>query len=109
MVKSTYHYTIESLVDNSEQRVEGNWMKIWRLLIAQKVKVFLWRAVKGCISTRHVLQTRGVHCSDRCAHSDSSYENDWHVFFACAKLEQVWSAMGNLCPMAYYTREIGNR
>jgi len=46
-VKSAYHYTMETLVDNSELRAEGNWMKTWSIRIPQKVKVFLWRAARG--------------------------------------------------------------
>jgi len=34
-VKSDYHYTMDSLVDNSDLRVEGYWMKICRLRIPQ--------------------------------------------------------------------------
>jgi len=94
-LKSAYHYIKEHLVDNGEWRKEGSWTKLWRLKIPQKVKVFLWRATRDCLPTRCRLQTCGVHCSDRCVHcNNSSFENDWHVFFGCEKLEPVWSAAG---------------
>jgi len=76
MFKSIYNYTMENLVDNSELRVKGNWMKIWSLRIPQKVKVFLWRMVRGCLLMKHRLQTRGVLVWDQCVHSESFYEND---------------------------------
>ena len=91
-VNSAYHYVMEHLVNNRGWRMEGSWLKLWRLKIPQKVKVFLWRAARECLPTRCRLQTRGVHCSDRCVHCNSSFENDWHVFFGCEKLEPVWSA-----------------
>ncbi|XP_024630834.1 uncharacterized protein [Medicago truncatula] len=83
---------MENLVDNSELRAEGNLMNIWSLRVLQKVKVFLWRAARGCLPTKHRLQTRSVHVCDRCVQCESSYENDWYVFFGCAKLEEVRSA-----------------
>ncbi|GAU39798.1 hypothetical protein TSUD_219730 [Trifolium subterraneum] len=59
--------------------------------IPQKVKVFLWRAARGCLPTRERLRTRGVQCTDRCVHCEQSFENDWHVFFGCNKVEEVWA------------------
>ena len=83
-VKSAYHHTMENLVDNNDMRAKGNWMKIWSIRILQKVKVFLWRAARGCLPTKHMLQTRGINVCARCVHCHSSYKNDWHVFFGCA-------------------------
>jgi len=93
-VKTTYHYIMESLMDNSDLRVPGNWMKIWNMKIPQKIKVFLWCAGRGCLPTRERLRTRGVQCTDRCVHCEGSYENDWHVFFGCNKVEEVWVETG---------------
>jgi hypothetical protein len=67
---------MEKLVDNSDLRVSGNWMKIWNMKIPQKVKVFLWRAARGCLPTRERPLSRGVHCTDRCVHCEGSFEND---------------------------------
>ena len=59
--------------------------------IPQKVKVFLWRAAQSCLPTRERLRTIGVQCTYRCVHCEGSYENDWHVFFGCNKVEEVWA------------------
>lgn len=32
---------MESLVDNTDVRVEDNWTKLWHLKVSKKVKVFL--------------------------------------------------------------------
>jgi len=93
-VKSGYHYIMERLVDNSDLRVSSNWMKIWNMKIPQKVKVFLWRAARGCLPTRERLLSRGVQSTNRCVHCEGSYENDWHIFFECHKVEEVWVAAG---------------
>jgi hypothetical protein len=93
-VRSAYHYIMENLVDNSDLRVTGNWMRIWKMQVPQKIKVFLWRAARGCLPTRERLRTRGVQYTDRCVHCERSFENDWHVFFGCNKVEEVWAEVG---------------
>jgi hypothetical protein len=59
-VKSAYRYTMENLIDNEAYRVPGNWMLIWNLRIPQRVKIFLWRVVRGCLPTRDRLQRKGI-------------------------------------------------
>jgi hypothetical protein len=94
IVSSAYRYIMENLVDNTYLHVKGNWTKLWHLKVPQKVKVFLWRVAHGCLPTRYRLQTCGVKCSDHCVMCDRSYEDDWHVFFGCKKLEALWEAAG---------------
>jgi len=55
---------MEQLVDNRDLQVNGNWKKLWGKRIPQKVKVFLWCAVRGYLPTRQQLQSRGVNCLD---------------------------------------------
>lgn len=43
-VKSAYRYAMETLIDNEEYRVPGEWEKMWKLRFPQRVKVFLWSA-----------------------------------------------------------------
>jgi len=89
-VKSGYHYIMENLVDSSEYRVEGNWKMLWNMKIPQRMKVFLWRAARGCLPTRQRLQQRVVNCTDKCEYCTSNYENEWHIFFSCQKAQEVW-------------------
>jgi exonuclease I len=51
-VKSAYRYAMETLVDNLEYRIPGEWTSLWRMKIPQKVKVFLRRALRGVLPTR---------------------------------------------------------
>lgn len=44
-------YILERLLDNSDIKAFGNWMKIWNKKIPQKVKVFLRCAARGCLPT----------------------------------------------------------
>lgn len=58
-VKSAYIYAMETLIDNAEYRVSGDWMRMWNLHIPQRIKVFLWRVLRGVLPTRMRLQDRG--------------------------------------------------
>lgn len=40
-------------------RVSGDWMRMWNLHIPQRIKVFLWRVLRGVLPTRMRLQDRG--------------------------------------------------
>jgi len=90
MVRSTYRYAMETLVDNMEFRVPGEWLKMWSLKIPKRVKVFLWRAVRGVLPTRMRLQDKGVPCTDCCPFCETNYENDWHVFIGREEVKTVW-------------------
>ena len=91
-VCSAYRYIMETLVNNSDLRLEGNWRKLWQLKVPKKVKVFMWRVARGCLPTQCPLQTRGVQCSERCVMCERSYKNDLHVLFGFDGLEVVWEA-----------------
>ncbi|KAK2404967.1 hypothetical protein QL285_054266 [Trifolium repens] len=58
------------------------------------MKVFLWRAARGCLSTRQWLQQKGVHCPHTCAHCQQNFENEWHIFFGCEKAQEIWEEAG---------------
>jgi len=93
-VKSAYRYAMETLVDNEEYRIPGEWNIIWKMKLPQRVKVFLWRALRGVLPTRMRLQDKGVPCTDSCPHCETNYENDWHVFIGCEEAKKVWQAAG---------------
>jgi hypothetical protein len=93
-VKSAYRYTMENLIDNEAYRVPGNWMLIWNLRIPQRVKIFLWRVVRGCLPTRDRLQRKGIQCTDLCPHCETTFENEWHLFIGCDSAKKVWMEAG---------------
>ncbi|MCH82554.1 BZIP-like protein [Trifolium medium] len=76
-VKSAYRFVTETLIDNMERRISGNWMSIWNLRIPH-----------GCLSTRDKLQSKGVPCTDQCPYCEQNYENDWHLFLGCERAQQ---------------------
>ncbi|MCH82487.1 RNA-directed DNA polymerase (Reverse transcriptase), partial [Trifolium medium] len=93
-VKSAYRYAMETLVDNEEYRAPGNWLDMWKLKIPQRVKIFLWRMLMGCLPTRVRLQSKGVDCSENCPHCENNFENEWHLFIGCHKAKLVWEGAG---------------
>jgi hypothetical protein len=93
-VKSAYRYAMETLIDNDEYRIPGDWNGLWSLQIPQRIKIFLWRIVRGCFPARDRLQRRGVQCTDACPFCENHYENEWHLFLGCGKAKEIWMTAG---------------
>lgn len=93
-VKSAYYYAMENLMDTSHLRVEGNQKTIWLLRIPNKIKILIWRIVRGCLSTRCRLQRKGVQCIETCPMCSASTKNEWHLFFGCSTVQQLWDVVG---------------
>lgn len=59
-VRSAY----KALQDDSEEHNlsdnSGFWRVLWNLKISQKMKFFVWRAVRDCLPTKEQLQIRKV-------------------------------------------------
>jgi hypothetical protein len=89
-VRSAYHHLIEHVIDNNHLKVDGNWKILWRLQVPNKVKIFLWRALRGCLPVRGRLAQKGVPCGNKCPYCDTNEENEWHCFFGCSTVEDVW-------------------
>jgi hypothetical protein len=97
-VKLAYRYAMETLVDNEEYRVPGDWTRMWKMKIpqrikVQRIKVFLWRALRGVLPTRMRLQDKGVPCTHSCPFCETNYE-DWHIFIVCEEAKKVWRIAG---------------
>ncbi|MCH98064.1 ribonuclease H protein, partial [Trifolium medium] len=89
-VRSTYYQLTQVIIDNTHLRVEGNWKKMWKMRVPQKVKLFLWRALRGCLPVRGRLIQKGVQCNNKCPHCEQTEENEWHCFFGCTTVREVW-------------------
>lgn len=78
------------MLDNSYSHERGNWTLIWRWKIPHKMKVFLWRVARWCLSTRGKLIRKGVECPIYCSFCVECDENDWHIFVGCEQVAKVW-------------------
>lgn len=89
-VCSAYHCLMDTILENDHLKVNGSWMKIWKLGVPPKVRHFLWRALRGCLPTRQRLILKGVQCPYDCCHCSNHLENEWHIFVACDKAQEFW-------------------
>jgi hypothetical protein len=89
-VRSAYYHLMKVIIDNNHLKEEGNWKKLWKLNIPNKVKIFLWRALRGCLRVKERLIPKGVQCDPKCFCCDVNGENEWHCFFGCKAAQEVW-------------------
>jgi ribonuclease HI len=94
-VRSAYYNLMENVIDNNHLKVEGNWKKLWKLKVPNKVKIFLWRVLRGCLPVRARLSSKGVQCDTKCPCCGEYEENEWHCFVGCMTAQEVW--MGTEC------------
>jgi hypothetical protein len=47
LVKMAYYHLMEIVIDNGSQRVQGDWIKIWKLKVPNKIKLFIWTCAHG--------------------------------------------------------------
>jgi len=64
---------------------------IWSLYTALKIKVFLWKAVKGAVAVEDRLRTRGILINDGCSMCPDENETIHHILFQCSLARQVWA------------------
>lgn len=89
-VKSGYRLIMNGICDSTHLRVPGDWWKLWDLRVPPKIKSFLWRAARDCLSTRVKLATRGVHSTSFCVICYDHFENCWHVSLTCPYALRCW-------------------
>jgi hypothetical protein len=82
-IRSAYYQLMKNIIDNNHLKVEGNWKKLWKLQVPNTVKLFLWRALCGCLPVRGRLVQKGIPCNNKCPH-------EWHCFFGCLSTYKVW-------------------
>ncbi|KAJ1421430.1 Ribonuclease H-like superfamily [Sesbania bispinosa] len=80
--------------DTSHLKVTGEWKTLWRLNIPNRVKLLLWRMMRGCLPVRTNLQRKRVSCPATCPLCDAGLENEFHIFFGCDHSIQCWQASG---------------
>lgn len=71
-VKLANKYDMETLVNDEQYRISVDWMRMWKIRVSQRRKVFLWRELRGVLPTHVSLQVRGIPCSDICPHCEST-------------------------------------
>jgi hypothetical protein len=75
-VRSAYYQLMENIIDNNHLKENGNWKKLWKLQVPNKVKIFLWGVLRGCLPVRSRLVDKGVRCDNKCPQCASYAENE---------------------------------
>ncbi|KAJ1438735.1 Reverse transcriptase zinc-binding domain [Sesbania bispinosa] len=51
-VKSAYFHVTENMIDNSHLKELGEWKTLWRLGVPNRVKLLIWRLLRGFLPVR---------------------------------------------------------
>ncbi|KAJ9556757.1 hypothetical protein OSB04_011371 [Centaurea solstitialis] len=95
-VKSRYRTITETLAPTRHLFVNGDWKLNWKSNIPNKVKYFVWRALREILPTRSALQTRGIQVSPLCPLCNRNIENVWHALVDCPSIRPIWQEAGVL-------------
>ncbi|XP_013668888.1 uncharacterized protein LOC106373226 [Brassica napus] len=92
-VKSGYHTAMSEVRDKileDEATAEIDWKKtVWNLKLAPKVKMFIWKGLKGILPTGERLLERHINVDPRCKRCGCS-ESINHLLFHCPFAREVW-------------------
>lgn len=77
-------------VENLE--LEGNWnQEVWSLRTAHKVKMLIWKALRGALLVGTRLPDRHIKVDSRCKRCGEP-ESITHLFFQCEFAKAMWQA-----------------
>ena len=68
----------------------GVWRKLWNLNVPNKVKNFIWRAVKHVLPTSINLTSKMVDIPSTCTVCNAYEENVLHSLIACSFAKSCW-------------------
>nr|GEX41186.1 RNA-directed DNA polymerase, eukaryota, reverse transcriptase zinc-binding domain protein [Tanacetum cinerariifolium] len=72
----------------------------WVKVIPKKINIFVWRARRDCLPTRHNLTLRGVSLvSDSCPLCEGSVEVTQHLFFLCPIAHNIFQRICSWCEL----------
>ncbi|KAL0331177.1 UNVERIFIED_CONTAM: hypothetical protein Sangu_1663200 [Sesamum angustifolium] len=93
-VRSAYHLALSISAKASSSGTgwpSQLWHKVWQAPAPNKVKLFIWRAVRNILPTASNLQRRIPYDNFSCPLCESVSEGPIHTFFHCAFARQVWA------------------
>lgn len=76
---------------NVEEHKQPNQKTLWDLQLPPKVKIFLWRAVLNCLSTKENLVKKKVDMDSFCVVWGGANESTSHVFISYSLAKKCWS------------------
>ena len=99
-VKSGYHVAhttvnFENHASPSDGRSNAGkylWNKVWRSRVPPKVRVFMWRLLRGTLPTRTALAKKLLIPEILCVFCKRHAETDVHLFKECQALKYFWNS-----------------
>ncbi|XP_016743109.2 uncharacterized protein [Gossypium hirsutum] len=68
--------------------------KLWPLSIPAKIKITMWRALRGFLQTGQVLFNRRIRNSAICSRCNLGSESLLHVVADCNNVKEIWDGIG---------------
>ncbi|CAN1184355.1 Putative ribonuclease H protein At1g65750 [Linum perenne] len=93
-VKTAYRMIMDSMVPTLQVQEEGEWSRLWKLKLPPKMKHAMWRAMRGVLPTKDMLQRRRVAVPWECGICGGNPENTWHLFVDCEYARDCWKEAG---------------
>ncbi|KAL0424121.1 UNVERIFIED_CONTAM: putative mitochondrial protein [Sesamum radiatum] len=96
-VRSAYHLAlslISSVGSSNDRWCQNSWRAVWQAHVPNKVKLFLWRAIRDILPTASKLRRRLSHEVVSCPFCDFSDESPIHTLLRCSFARQVWAISG---------------
>ncbi|VFQ97966.1 unnamed protein product [Cuscuta campestris] len=72
----------------------SSWGRFWRIPVAPKVLVCLWRAIRGILPTQDALISKRVEVDGGCPLRGGALETIDHIFLFCPFADSVWRLIG---------------
>ena len=106
-VKSGYHVAFSMERMASQASSSGGprndlWIKIWKLCIPPKVRLFVWRLLRGILPTKVALAKKFPLPNVECVFCGNHAESDTHLFMRCVALKCFWEVSNvELTPLVH--------
>ncbi|CAL1373122.1 unnamed protein product [Linum trigynum] len=66
------------------------WQRIWKLHVPERVRVFMWMASKGRLTTNSIRKYRHITQDDKCPECPDVSESNLHYLRDCVLAKAVW-------------------
>ena len=101
-VQSAYQMLVEAEnitlpSSSSSDSTQDVWKKIWKLRVPNKIRHFLWRAVKNSLPTKMNLKARHIPLDDTCDYCGDHSESILHCLWLCDQSRSVWFSVPGFC------------
>ncbi|KAH9763516.1 reverse transcriptase domain-containing protein [Citrus sinensis] len=93
LVRSGYQLALKKKhqhIPSCSNQNPSQWNIIWKLLLPEKVKIFLWRAAKNLLPTAENLRKKRVMQEATCPICKKEIESTTHALLFCKFARKVW-------------------